>query len=136
MIYLESSDSLCSEPEEEHWNEEEEVVHDIADESEPEDNSIPSSRSDTSQQSFLFTKWLCFFFLHLQVIYKLSDGAITCLLGFMKAFFTVLGRSCVILAEIAKHLPSSLYKTRLQSHTLDAMLSAASVTDYITRETV
>ncbi len=56
-----------SEPEEEEWDEDNDVIHDVED-SEPQNHEV--SIDGYTDRSSILTKWLILFLLHIQVIYR------------------------------------------------------------------
>ena len=112
-----------SEPEDEQWNEGEEVMSDLiesdtctkpvsneSEDSEPDDSE--TTVCSTSHLSFVFANWLTIFFLRIQAVFHLSDKVISLFLNFLRAFLTVVGQFSSICADIAKHIPSSLRKVK------------------------
>lgn len=79
----------------------------MSSDSEPEDVEI--TVENVSHQSSVLARWLALFLLRIQVVHRLSDGVIACLLKFLWAFLNIVGQFC---AEIAKVFPSSIYKAK------------------------
>ena len=120
---IESVLTDISEPEDEQWNEGEEVMSDLvesdtctkpvsneSEDSEPDDSE--TTVCSTSHLSFVFANWLTIFFLRIQSVFHLSDKVISLFLNFLRAFLTVVGQFSSICADIAKHIPSSLRKVK------------------------
>ena len=70
-----TDNDIDSEPEEEHWDENEEIVNDIPEDSEPD--SEPGSDDITveyvSHQSSALAQWLALFLLRIKSMHRLSD---------------------------------------------------------------
>lgn len=108
-IFSDSTDTdMISEPEDEQWDENEELANDISEDSEPDNDSV--TVDDVSHQSSALAQWLALFLLRIKSVHRLSDTVISCLFKFLWVFIYVLGRYSSVCAEIVKSFPSSLYK--------------------------
>ena len=72
----------------------------------------------THHESHSLSMWLTHFLMFMQAVFRLSDTVIPYFIRFLRVFFSVLGRSCKIAAEIAEYLPSSLYKAVIYENRL------------------
>jgi len=101
-----------SEPEDnecvEIWSEGE-IIDDISDsESDPETKVDPPQNAS----SMALARWLLIFLMFMQAVYHLSDTVLTAFLRSFSVFLTILGRFCIVCAEVAQVFPSTLYKAR------------------------
>ena len=88
------------------------MINNILDEDSIGPQEVEVNVATASKNSVILTKWLTLFFLHLQAVFRIADGAIACILCFLKSFLNVLGEFSSVVAEIAKLFPSSMYKAR------------------------
>lgn len=78
------------------------------------DDSPPSDViiTEDEQRSKRLNAWLVMFIVHLQTVFHLTDMATDCILKFLSAFLTVLGRFAPICSSIVEYFPHNLYKLR------------------------
>ena len=81
----------------------------MIDESDPEDEIVPSNVSTTAS---ILARWLVQFLLCLQVVYHLSNAALSCLFRFITTFLCVLGRFSELCGDLARAFPRSLYMAK------------------------
>ena len=62
--------------------------------------------------SMVLSQWLIGFLITLQMKFYFPDSALTLLLKFLSAFFTVLGKFCPLVELLARAFPSSLHTLR------------------------
>ena len=114
LFYAENidSESEWEDYDKEVWTEEVESIPCTSDEPEGESLSQVHTESVNSHATTL-SMWLIRFFFSLQVMYQISDNALTFCLKFFKVFFSILGQFCKVSADIAGLIPSSLYRAKL-----------------------
>ena len=76
--------------------------------------SLPKFDHNATQchHSTVLSQWLIGFLINLQMKFYLPDRALTLLLKFLSAFFTVLGKFCPLVELLARAFPSSLHSLR------------------------
>ena len=89
-------------------------MHELLSDFEVQDEEPPHVHVPAVQShSKALAAWLLHFLFCIQAAFHISDTALSFCIRFFKGFFSVLGRYCKILMEIAECLPCSLYTAKL-----------------------
>lgn len=72
------------------WDEGDEVIREINEDSEPE----TEFQGESDPESRILSTWLVMFLLYVQAVYKLTDRAVAAIMSFLKAFLNALESFC------------------------------------------
>ena len=92
---------------EEIWHESDDAVDDF----EPSNVAIEDIQEENIDQKALnLVGWITGFFSFLQAVYQVSDTVTGLMIRFIKVLMCILGQFCSVCSDIAKILPTSIYK--------------------------
>lgn len=111
-IFLIDDSGSDSEPDLEVWDEGEDIL--LCDTEQPPDpiNSSNTSFDDISTSSRGLANWILRFIMVMQAAFRLPDVVIGHFLKFFAVLFGVIGQHCKVCNDIARCLPSSVYRAK------------------------